>query len=128
MSARFLSGRTYDPPRLSPPTAMHPLPWAGTWRIDLGAPVSEQTLCGLRASFGDSLPAVFAMAVDSALFKALSLSHTGLAKYLALPLAGPVDQTWPGQSVTLVIELALPDRLAGELGAATSETSAQMDM
>lgn len=128
MSARFAPGRAYDPPSLPPPTAIPPFLWEGTRRLELGAPMNEQTLWILPASFGENLPALFFMAVESALTVALSRSYSGLSDDLARTLVRPVDETMSGQGVALLKQTAFRDRLATELSAATSETRAQMDM
>lgn len=99
-----------------------PLTWGPQCRS------SPSGVCGCPTPFGSNLPTIFTIAVESALPMALTRSYTGLANDLARRIAGPVDATTSGRSLALLTQTPLRGRLTRELGPATSETRAQLDV
>lgn len=89
--------------------------------------MSPQLLFGMRASFGEDLPAEFTFATQSVLTMALFRAYTGLANDMAGVLAGAS----PPQRQAALADLSaenLTTRMRRELGVATSETRALVDM
>lgn len=89
--------------------------------------MSPQLLFGMRASFGQDLPAEFTFATQSVLTTALFRAYTGLANDMAGVLAGAP----PSQPQAALADLSaenLTTRMRRELGVATSETRALVDM
>lgn len=110
------------------PNPITPFRWEGASPIELGAPVSELTLSGLRVSFGANLPTAFTMAVESSLTMAQIRSYTELANDLARRIAEPVDASTSGHILAQLTQTSLRVRLTRKLGLATYETRTQLDV